>query len=94
MSRIAKAAPKRQTATSDAERVGTAEFRGNLAKYLKQAKAGTPVVIQERGRSAYVLSRFEEGPKASAFGCMRERTGYTAGAVVNATEPWTPGGMP
>jgi prevent-host-death family protein len=94
MSRIAKAKPKGPISTSHAQRVGAAEFRGNLAKYLKQAKAGTPVIIQERGRSAYVLSRFEEGPKLSAFGCMRERTQYTAGAVVNASEPWPPGGMP
>lgn len=50
MSRVAKAASKGPISTSDAQRVGAAEFRGNLAKYLKQAKAGTPVIIQERER--------------------------------------------
>lgn len=94
MSRFTKAASEAPISTSDAPRVGVAEFRGNLAKYLKQAKAGTPVIIQERGRSAYVLLKFEEGAKASAFGCMRERTQYGAGAVVNAGESWPPGRMP
>ena len=77
-----------------AERVGSAEFRGNLAKYLKQAKSGRPVIIEERGRSVYVLLRFEESESASVFGCMRERTEYVAGAIVNATERWSPGTLP
>jgi prevent-host-death family protein len=81
--------------TSHAERVGTAEFRGNLAKYLKHAKSGHPVIIQERGRSAYVLVKFEEADAAPAFGCMRKRTEYTAGTVFNAApESWTAGNMP
>lgn len=91
---ILKAKSKAPVSTSHAERVGTAEFRGNLATYLKQAKSGRPVIIQERGRSAYVLLKFEEGASTSAFGCMRERTRYMPGAVVNAAEPWSPGAMP
>ena len=89
-------APKPTThiSTSHAERVGTAEFRGNLAKYLKQAKSGTPVIIQGRGRVAYLLLKFEGEASPSAFGCMRERTRYMPGAVVNAAEPWSPGAMP
>jgi antitoxin (DNA-binding transcriptional repressor) of toxin-antitoxin stability system len=74
--------------------VGAAEFRGNLAKYLKQARSGVPVIIQERGRSAYMLLKFEEEATASAFGCMRQRTEYTTGDVVNADEPWAAGRMP
>lgn len=78
-----------------AERVGAAEFRGNLAKYLNRAKAGRPVIIQERGKSAYILVRFEDDEAAPAFGCMRERTECAAGAVVNATrESWSAGGLP
>ena len=38
--------------------------------------------------------KFEEGASTSAFGCMRERTHYMPGAVVNAAEPWSPGAMP
>ena len=86
--------PGIRVSTAQAPHVGAAEFRGNLAKYLKQAKAGTPVIIQERGRSAYVLLKFEDAPPASAFGCMRERTEYVAGEVVNANETWAPGVMP
>jgi hypothetical protein len=83
------------TGRSRAERVGTAEFRGNLAKYLRQAESGHPVVIQGRGRSTYVLRKLEEDEvAASVFGCMRERTLYAAGAVVSATEEWTPGPLP
>jgi prevent-host-death family protein len=90
-----KRAAKVPISTSQAERVGSAEFRGNLAKYLKRAKSGRPVIIQERGRSAYVLVRFEEEDAAPAFGCMRERTEYAAGTVLNATrESWSAGGMP
>lgn len=77
-----------------ADRVGTAEFRGNLAKYLKQVSAGRPVVIQERGRSAFVLLKLEEEPLPSVFGCMRHRTEIAAGAVVNAAERWSAGGIP
>jgi len=77
-----------------AERVGAAEFRGNLAKYLKRARSGTPIIIQERGRSAYVLLRFEQEASPTVFGCMRERTEYGQSAVVNADEPWPSGVMP
>lgn len=94
MRRTAKARSKARISTSHADRVGTAEFRGNLAKYLKQAESGRPIIIQEHGRSAYVLLKFEEGASTSAFGCMRERTEYASGAVVNADEPWSPGDMP
>lgn len=82
------------TARSRAEHVGAAEFRGNLAKYLRQAQSGRPVIIQERGRSAYVLLKLEEDVPASVFGCMRERTEYTAGTVVHSTEDWSPGAIP
>lgn len=82
------------TARSHAEHVGAAEFRGNLAKYLRQAESGRPVIIQGRGRSAYVLLKLEEEEvPASVFGCMRGRTEYTAGTVVNSTEDWSPGGI-
>lgn len=90
----AKARSKPRTSTPHAIRVGSAELRGNLAKYLKQARSGRPIIIQERGRSAYVLLKFEEEPAASTFGCMRERTDYTRGAVVNAAESWSAGTMP
>jgi hypothetical protein len=36
---------------------------------LKLATAGTPVVIQERGRSAYVLLKFEKDASPPIFGC-------------------------
>ncbi len=88
-----KAPSKSAFSTARAARVGVRAFRGNLAKYLKEAKAGRPIIVQERGRSAYVLLKFEEAPMP-AFGCMRERTEYSAGAVVNADEPWPPGKMP
>jgi antitoxin (DNA-binding transcriptional repressor) of toxin-antitoxin stability system len=95
MSRTAKKDPLVRVPTSHAERVGAAELRGNLAKYLRHAKAGRAVIIQERGRTAYVLVRFAEEPAASVFGCMRERTTYTRGAVVNAApSEWGPGEMP
>lgn len=93
MSRKSKAKPARRRA-GPSEAVGTAEFRANLAKYLKQASTGRPVLVQERGRSAYVLSRLEEEPPPSIVGCMRERTDYSAGAVVNAREQWRAGEMP
>ena len=35
-----------------------------------------------------------EAAEAVAFGCMRTRTDYVAGAVVNASEAWRPGSMP
>ena len=94
MSRPARSRPKAPVATSRARRVGVAEFRGNLARYLKQAGSGTPVVIQERGASKYVLVRFDEDAPPPIFGCMRERTAYTKGAVVNAPEPWPAGTLP
>lgn len=90
MRRAAKRKPER---SNHAERVGTAEFRANLAKYLKQASSGQPVIIQERGRSAYILSRFEE-PPPSVFGCMGGRTEYVAGTVVHGNERWSGGDMP
>jgi len=86
--------PKTKKNTTRARRVGVAELRGNLATYLRAAKAGQPILIQERGRSAYVLTRFEEEPLPSVFGCMRDRTDYVAGAVVNAGEEWPSGRMP
>lgn len=52
------------------------------------------MVVQERGRSAYVLSKLEDEPIPSIFGCMRERTEYVAGTVVNADEQWCAGAMP
>ncbi len=76
-----------------AERVGTAKFRARLASYLKQARSGRPVVIQERGRDAYVLMRLDQ-PPAHVFGCMRDRTEYEEGAVVNAAEAWSAGTLP
>lgn len=79
---------------ADAERVGIAELRGNLAKYLKQAKAGRVVIIQERGRSAYVLASFAAAAPASVLGCMRSRTEYTSGALIGATEDWDAGSLP
>jgi hypothetical protein len=84
---------KRPSSVAHAEHVGTTEFRGNLAKYLKQASAGRPVIIQERGRDAYILLKFEDEPP-SIFGCMRERTEYVSGTIVNAVESWSPGLMP
>jgi prevent-host-death family protein len=90
------ATPKRtpRPSVAHAERVGVAEFRGNLAKYLKQASAGRPVIIQERGRGACVLLALEDEPAPSIFGCMKDRTAYVCGAVVNAAERWPSGGMP
>lgn len=74
------------TSTVNAERVGSAEFRGNLAKYLRQAKSGRPVIVQERGKSAYLLLKFEEPESPSVFGCMRQQTEYVAGSIYNADE--------
>jgi prevent-host-death family protein len=85
---------RRAAATLSAERVGTAEFRGNLAKYLKQARAGRPVIIQERGRDAYVLVKLEDEGAAQPFGCLAARTEYTSGVVLNAEESWRPGAVP
>lgn len=85
---------KKVPSISQADCVGTAEFRGNLAKYLKQAKLGRPVVIQERGRRAFLLTLVEEDAPRSVFGCMRARTEYMAGTIVNAAESWSTGVMP
>jgi antitoxin (DNA-binding transcriptional repressor) of toxin-antitoxin stability system len=76
--------------------VGVTEFRGNLAKYLKRAKAGRAVVVLERGEQMYVLQRIEPMAQHSVFGCMRERT-QTSGAqdaVVGASEDWSAGKLP
>jgi prevent-host-death family protein len=94
MSRAATPKRKPRPSVAYAERVGVAEFRGNLAKYLKQASAGRPVIIQERGRGAYVLLELEDEPAPSIFGCMKDRTAYVASAVVNAAERWPSGAMP
>jgi prevent-host-death family protein len=80
--------------TARASRVGVAELRGNLARYLKQADAGTPIVIQVHGASKYVLLRFDEAAPPPIFGCLRERTAHAKGAVVNATEQWPAGALP
>jgi len=77
-----------------AERVGTAELRGNLAKHLRAVGAGRALVIQDRGRDAYLLSKLADESPPSVFGCMRDRTDHGAAAVVNAAEPWSPGVMP
>jgi antitoxin (DNA-binding transcriptional repressor) of toxin-antitoxin stability system len=74
--------------------VGTAEFRTNLAKYLKLARAGQNVVILQRGRIAFVLSRFEEAAPLPVLGCLRDRTEYVQGAVLNAKESWDGGDLP
>jgi prevent-host-death family protein len=94
MTRARKTAAKRRTAAAHAEHVGTAEFRARLAKYLARARAGRPIVIQERGRDTYVLLRLEPAGAPDAYGCMRGRIEYAGGAVVNASEAWTPGDVP
>lgn len=94
MKPTARAASRVAVPSSHAQRVGTSELRGNLAKYLKLAKAGTTVIIQERGRNAYVLLRMEDEAVPDAFGCMRDRTEYVPGAVVGAVEPWRAGRIP
>ena len=94
MTTPARVRAKPAVAAARARRVGVAEFRGNLARYLKQAESGTPVVIQDRGASKYVLLRFDEAAPPPIFGCMRERTAYAKGAVVNAAEPWPAGALP
>jgi prevent-host-death family protein len=87
--------PKRLGATTTtAERVGTAEFRGNLAKYLKQARAGRPVIVQGRGRDAYVLIRLEEDGEPPPFGCLADRTDYAREGVLGAEERWRAGKLP
>ena len=80
--------------SATAERVGAAEFRTNLAKYLKLARSGRKVIIQQRGRNAFVLTRFEEGAPTTVLGCMRDRTQCAEGAVINARETWSAGEMP
>ncbi len=94
MPRAALTSSKMSIPSSDAERVGASEFRANLAKYLKLAKAGTTVIIQERGRNAYVLVGAEDDAQPDGFGCMRDRTEYVPGAVVGARESWRAGRMP
>ena len=94
MSRAVKAKSTRRRRAAHSEAVGTAEFRANLAKYLRQAGAGRPVIVQERGRNAYVLTKVEDERPESILGCMRERTEYAAGEVVNAAEQWRAGTMP
>jgi prevent-host-death family protein len=87
--------PKRHSAaTATAERVGTAEFRGNLAKYLSQARSGRPVVVQERGRDAYVLIKFEQEGETPPFGCVADRTDYARGVVLGTDETWRAGSLP
>ena len=90
----AKRNTKARLSVAQGERVGIAEFRGHLAKYLKQASSGRPVVIQERGRSAYVLLKLDDEAVPSIFGCMRGRTEYAAGSVVNARVRGSAGAMP
>jgi hypothetical protein len=80
-------------ARARAVRVGAAEFRGNLAKYLNQAESGR-AVIEGRNRSACVLLKLEEDVSASVFGCMRDRTEYSAGTVFRSAEEWSPGAIP
>ena len=75
-------------------RVGTAEFRTNLAKYLRLAETGHRVVILQRGKGACVLSRFDGNAPAPVLGCMQDRTEMAAGAVVNAGEAWEGGALP
>jgi prevent-host-death family protein len=94
MSRAANSARKRARSLTHAERVGAAEFRANLAKYLKQAEAGRPVIVQDRGRGACLVSRFDEEPPPSILGSMSSRTEYVAGSVVDAGETWAGGEMP
>jgi len=77
-----------------ATRVGSAELRANLAKYLKLVKGGRPLIVQERGKSAYVLLKYEEQPPESVLGCLRDRTEYVRGTVVNAKEAWSAGELP
>jgi len=73
---------------------GSAELRANLAKYLKLVKGGRPLIVQERGKSAYVLLKYEEQPPESVLGCLRDRTEYVRGTVVNAKEAWSAGELP
>lgn len=93
MTRPGKAQTVRRSAAA-LEAVGVAEFRANLAKYLKQASVGRRVIVRERGRRAYVLSSLEEEAAPSIVGCMRERTELGNGEVVNALESWRAGPMP
>jgi prevent-host-death family protein len=79
---------------STVERVGAAEFRTNLAKYLKLARSGRQVIIQQWGRNAFVLTRLEEGAPTTVFGCMRDRTQCAEDAVVGARETWPAGELP
>jgi len=76
--------------------VGVAELRRELARYLRAAEAGREIVIQDRGRDAFVLRRYEpeRDPKGIGFGCMRDQTEYTAGTIWNADEAWAAGELP
>ena len=74
--------------------VGTAEFRRQLAAYLKLARAGQEVVIQERGHDAYLLVRLAASPPPSVFGGMRDDTDYDPDVILNAEESWEPGSLP
>lgn len=94
MRRTRDSSPQRRVSTARADRVGTAEFRRNLAKYLGQARAGRPVTIVARSGDAFVLVRADVDAPRSIVGCMRDRTSYLSGSVVGATEPWSGGEMP
>jgi antitoxin (DNA-binding transcriptional repressor) of toxin-antitoxin stability system len=85
---------RRSAVTAIAARVGTAEFRGNLAKYLEQARAGRPVIVKGRGRDAYLLIRLEEDGEPPPFGCLADRTDYARGVVLGAEETWRAGALP
>lgn len=71
-----------------ADHVGTTDLRANLAKYLRRVKAGRIVIVQERGEDAYVITKVEP-KRRSGRGCMRDRTTYVEGAILNADEDWT-----
>ncbi|MGH7283403.1 MAG: hypothetical protein ACRELY_17890 [Polyangiaceae bacterium] len=82
-----------RTQRSKAEHVGTADFRANLAKYLRRVKLGRVLVVQERGKDSFMISKIE--PLAdSGRGCMKDRTTYEPGAILNAEEDWTPPDFP
>ncbi len=90
---------KTSDATSPSSRTGTlqvgsAEFRGNLAKYLRRAKEGLPVIVKERGKPTYILRRLDEESLPSVLGGLRERTSYSPGAIPRHSESWTAGALP
>ncbi len=47
------------------------EAKANLSKYIKQAKAGTPVYIGARGETEVMLSAVPKKKQGSLFGSMR-----------------------